>query len=585
MLKNVKVGMRIIIGFVIIIALIVTLSLISVNAINRTANLSTLLSQAVEVTDTVAYIQLKASENIQTTMQMGLSNDKAVIDENYKHSQDSINEMLAELDLLNSIFGAQAGDAFNALKAQVNGLSPVLDSIYAEAVAGNTDAYLALFTESYQPAISLFEQSADAIAEETASAANAEYVEINDLIELNLIIVFAGLGAIVVVAVIVALSLTKSIKKPVTECVAAAKSIANGDLSVEIEYKAGDELGELADSIRGMVKALKEYVDDISYVTQEVAGGNLDVQTKAKYLGEFVAIDKSLARSIGALNTTFKGMEQASDQVAVGANEVSRGAQALAQGATEQSGSIEQLSETISIVNDQIQNNATNARQTRDIMNNSGALVAECNNNMDDLLESMREIDISSAEIGKIIKVIDDISFQTNILAINAAVEAARAGDAGKGFAVVADEVRNLATKSAQAAKETAALIEGSMEKVQEGNRHAEGTAKVLKAIVEDATSITQKLETIAAESENQAQSIADISTAVEQISMVVQTNSATAQESAAASEELSGQADTMKNMVMKYKLKRDENDFGMMGQEAEVEDFGSFDFSGLDKY
>lgn len=171
------------------------------------------------------------------------------------------------------------------------------------------------------------------------------------------------------------------------------------------------------------------------------------------------------------------------------------------------------------------------------------------------MIRAMSEISESSGEIGKIIKTIEDIAFQTNILALNAAVEAARAGEAGKGFAVVADEVRNLASKSAEASKNTSNLIENSIRSVENGNRIADATAQSLLKAVQGTEEIIKVIGKISNASGEQAESINQVTLGVDQISSVVQTNSATAEESAAASEELSGQAQIMKDLVGKFRL------------------------------
>ncbi|MEG1894902.1 MAG: methyl-accepting chemotaxis protein, partial [Oscillospiraceae bacterium] len=185
----------------------------------------------------------------------------------------------------------------------------------------------------------------------------------------------------------------------------------------------------------------------------------------------------------------------------------------------------------------------------------AGAEVMVSNQKMEQLVVAMEKISQSSVDIGKVIKVIEDIAFQTNILALNAAVEAARAGTAGKGFAVVADEVRNLASKSAEAAKGTTALIEGSVEAVKNGTRLVDDTAKSLGTVAQSAKDVGELIDRIAAASNDQASAATQVTQGVEQISSVVQTNSATAEESAAASEELSGQATMLRQLVEKFKL------------------------------
>lgn len=377
-------------------------------------------------------------------------------------------------------------------------------------------------------------------------------------------IVVAVLVVVCVLSLVFAIYIIRSINSPVKELDQVATKIAAGDLDQSIKYRSRDELGKLAINFNKTVDRLRDYVkyiDEISSVLNQIADGNLVFELSYDYAGEFAKVKRALEQISASLNNTLGQINQSADQVASGSDQVSSGSQALSQGATEQASSVEELAATISEISAQVKETASNANEARRQSDETGEQVASSNQQMQEMISAIDEISEKSGQISKIIKTIEDIAFQTNILALNAAVEAARAGAAGKGFAVVADEVRNLASKSSEASKSTAALIEGTVLAVEKGTGIASATAQSLNSVVESTKKVVDSVEKIAFAAEQQATSIAQVTQGIDQISSVVQTNSATAEESAAASEELSGQAQMLKSLVGQFKLRGMDNE------------------------
>ncbi len=254
---------------------------------------------------------------------------------------------------------------------------------------------------------------------------------------------------------------------------------------------------------------------------------------------------------VGPLNRVITGLTEASDQVASAAGEVSAASQSLAEGSSQQAASVEETSSSLEEMSAMTKQNAGNAGQADALMKQANQVVVKANTSMGQLTASMQDIAKASEETSKIIKTIDEIAFQTNLLALNAAVEAARAGEAGAGFAVVADEVRNLAMRAADAAKNTAALIEGTVKKVSDGTALVKSTNDAFQEVAGSAAKVGELVGEISAASSEQSQGIGQVNVAVTEMDKVTQQNAATAEESASASEELNAQAEELKNFVV----------------------------------
>lgn len=344
--------------------------------------------------------------------------------------------------------------------------------------------------------------------------------------------------------------------EPVKEAAAVLDEMAKGNLSIQVKGNYQGDHAAIKDALNNTIFSVKGYISDIASVLDKMAQGDLNVEITADFKGDFIELKNSINNIIYALNEVLGEINVAAEQVSQGSKQVAQSSQALSQGATEQASAIEEITATVTEIAEQTRGNAQNANKAKDLSTHAMDDAVVGNSQMKDMVFAMKDINESSANISKIISVIDEIAFQTNILALNAAVEAARAGQYGKGFAVVAEEVRNLAARSANAAKETTVLIENSIQKVNAGTEIANETAVALDKIVTGVSETAAIVGDIASASIEQATAITQVNEGVYQISQVTQSNTATAEESAAASEEMTSQAQLLREMVERFKLK-----------------------------
>nr|WP_300838157.1 methyl-accepting chemotaxis protein [uncultured Acetatifactor sp.] len=569
-MKNLKIRTKLLVTFMLVIILFIGTVALAITGLQTNA------SKYSEFYN----VEYKVTNNIMSMrrgLQIIVKNLSFITIDNKQTYQDELQKELASLEenatWLHENFTGNT-ELLQSFETSIVEAISLQQEIIKLAETDNLQAQSMLLNE-YQPLVEEAVNTLIQISAEEEKTAEENYLS---TVEMQEWLVAAQVGmaaAALVITILLSTYLTRSITKPLRQLEDAAEKIVNGHFDINVTYESKDELGSLTKSFKNMTYILDSVISDASRLLSEMADGNFDVRTKAedKYVGNLQSLLLSIRKLNKDLSVTLGQINLSADQVASGSGQVSNGAQALAQGATEQAASVEELASTITNISHQVNTTAENAIEARTRSNTAGDEAEICNNQMHDMMTAMEEIARSSNEISKIIKTIEDIAFQTNILALNAAVEAARAGEAGKGFAVVAEEVRSLASKSSVASKNTAELIENSVNAVTRGTKLANSTAESLVQVVDHVRSASTKVDEIANAAEEQAGAIEQVTLGVDQISSVVQTNSATAEESAAASQELSEQASMLKNLVAKFKLREE---YARMASQAEYNSYSA---------
>jgi methyl-accepting chemotaxis protein len=563
-MKNMRMRLKLLLGFAIVAALAAVLGIVSVvvmQSIDQTYS---------DITDgempAIYYLGL-ADGNLRTER----STMRAMLIYIYENNADMLATRTSELNATRATFR----DNMSKYRELTEGNTAAIatyDQMMAdyEAFDKTIDTYIDITknmnaTESYEYMVSILGQVDDVTAQlevmntNRMSEAQQKSVDATGSVNLSTMITIALLVLVVIISILLGLYIAGIISKPLVVMVKIAKQVGEtGNLNIPADWDAEargyvvnqDETGQALAAFAMMFDCIR----DKATTLEQVANGDLTVQVNTQ--GSEDTLGNAVTETVRKLNGIFNGISTATVQVSTGAKQVADAAQMLAQGATEQAATVEELSASISEVAAQTKASTEMASKAANVAGNVRNRAEQGNQLMGQMVEAVQNISISSAEISKVIKVIDDIAFQTNILALNAAVEAARAGQHGKGFAVVADEVRNLASKSAEAAKDTGTLIANSQTLADSGVKIADETKTSLREIVEGINESAVIVSNIASAADQQALAIAQINEGIDQVTRVVQQNSATSEQSAASSEEMSGQADLLSSLVAQVKLK-----------------------------
>lgn len=550
--NDLRLGTKLTISFAVLIMLFIVPISISLSNFNKTAELLNITN---EISIPEIYLATSVSRDlkiIEKNLYASTLTDNITKKEDYielsNQLYDEITVNLKDLQLLLSTDKEIAEESLELLKREAAIRGEVMNSKY------KSDASRLIFN-SYEPVVNDINSNLNTITDGINNRLKADAYASDKNVKFSIILTASISLAAVLLGFIITRIITTSIVIPINEIERLAKALSDGDLNYEINYSSKNEIGKLAESLRKSMNKFSLYISEVSDVMSELSKGNLNIEIKQEFVGDFEKIEHSIKESVNMLSTTLQNINSLSSEVSKRSENISLSSQNISLGATEQASHIEESSAAIEEISVHVKRNAGNTSDASNKLIIIENEITECNKKMEEMVFAMSKINSKSNEIKKVIKFIDDIAFQTNILALNASIEAAHAGSAGKGFAVVADEVRNLAGRSSEAAKTTVLLVEETINAVEKGNKLADKTAATLLNIVSGSKDAADTVKDISRASEEQSIAIEQIKVGIEQIASVVQVNSTAAEKAAEASEDLFSQSHLLHGLVGKFVL------------------------------